>query len=751
MRARNLKKTLTIFLIVSLFSQTALVFSPQTALAQYDSTALYGSSGGAGGSVQTGFDVQGIAGSALACSGVMDKFAGLLGNLFGAAVPTTVPINNAADDLRETCLKQITRMVINRILDKITLSTVDWINSGFDADAPLWLEDPDQFFGDIATSEINAVTGWFTCNGATDCENYPFGRLVMTSILTNLQNQTQQNLQFSLNQVLAHGTYEEFRYNFSVGGWAGYTAFLEPQNNPFGNYLLVNESIGRRISGTNVNIAGKFNAQLSQSGGFLSPRVCAQSGLPGSAYIPESGPGSDMHLGEFYQVLPAGSILGDVTLATLPPAVQAYLSGFTNPAEQANEYNFIVLRSRCKQWRTTTPGQVVGTRLTQGLDNATNQLIAADDVAENIGLIFDALLNQLVTAGLKELSSDNQNSVLLAQVNGQQPGAVANGQTPPTGGDTILGNGPAGIADTDILEVQNQYITQTQIVLPILDELMKKIRALDYCVPGPNPRWIDSATTNFQGAIATIPPANGLPTEENQFYYRAAIQSLTGATITENLAMYNHTQFTDFIQEVFDRYVAKMTQSYSPNLAPPTTRLFLPALFNDMEVYNAELADLNEYLANINSLLPTVEIIQTTLADLAAANGGVLDPADPEVQAQVSIFNSISNHLATQTQLNTLIARQDVYEAQILVVDGHVTSCLNETVFSGTYQSANNRMSYPSPIFPYPGLPGPDLTFLPGVVFGDETEDIDIQINGVSVQVESDDLTDFEGILQSIY
>jgi hypothetical protein len=289
-------------------------------------------------------------------------------------------------------LKQITRTILNKILDKITLSTVNWINGGF-AGSPLWLEDPGQFFGDIAKSEINAVTAWYP----QDFNNYPFGQLVMGTILTNLQNQTQQNLRFSLNQVLAHGTYDEFRFNFNVGGWVGYSAFLEPQNNPFGNYLLVNNHIGRRISGTNVNAAFNFRDQLSQSGGFLSPRVCVVSATGNDDYIPEDNP---LHLANFYQTLPAGSTLGDITFAQLPEAVQGELDDFQNLADQADAYNSLVLRSRCAQWRTTTPGNVVGTRLTSALDISTNSLLNADDFAENIGLIFDALLNQLVTAGL---------------------------------------------------------------------------------------------------------------------------------------------------------------------------------------------------------------------------------------------------------------------------------------------------------------------------------------------------------------
>lgn len=724
--------------------QMTFVFLPKNVNAQVQA--------GAGGNVSTGFNAGGIAGTALVCSGVADKMAGLLNEVIGWIVPTTVPTNDPANDVRENCLRMVTKQIINMLLDKITLSTVNWINGGFEG-SPLWLEDPEQFFGDIARNEINSVTGWFTCNGASSCEDYPFGRLVMESILTGLQNQAQANLRFSLNQVLAHGTYEQFRYDFSVGGWAGYTAFLEPQNNPFGNYLLANEEIGRRIGGTSVVTARNFREELSTSGGFLSPRVCVVSGSGNDDYIAESGPGSDMHLGSFYSVLPTGATLGDVTFAQLPPAVQAYLSGFSDPIEQASEYNFIVLRSQCRQWRTTTPGQVVGTRLTTALDISSDSLIAADDFAENIGLIFDALINQLVSqvnGGLRGLSSDNPNSVLLAQVSGQQPGAVNNGQAQGPATDIILGTGATNLP---LVDVQNQYITNAQSATALLDELMKKIRALDYCVPGPNPRWVDTAETNFQQMLSSTTPAPvSLPIDDSQTYYRNLIINLVGATIVESPAMYNHSQFQSFMQELWNRYRTRMLASYSPNLAPPTSRLFLTSLFNDLEIYNFEYNDLTDYLANISSVMPTVIQIQASLEAIAAANNGQLNPSDPNVQAQVSIFNSISDHLATESQLSTLVARQNAYQAQIVVLNGHLNACVAETV-TGTYNYPNSRKSYPNPIFPWAGLPNPTSgnTFLPNVNFGSGSGDINIEINGVQVVAPSGGLSTFESILQSVY
>lgn len=728
-RKEFLKSCFSIMMIISLFAQSAFMIFPKIANAQ--------ASGGASGQVTAGFDVGGIAASALNCSGLMDKLAGLLDSLFSVK---EVPVGDSALRKKEECFDGIAHEIVVKIMDKMTLATVDWINNGFEG-SPLYLEDPEKFFTNIAVGEINGLTGWFTASP----DGYPFGQIVMTTILTNLQRQFSQNVRFSLNEVLAHGTYEEFKTDFSVGGWAGYTAFLEPNNNPFGNYLLVNHEIGKKIAGTHLSVSENFQKQLQQSGGFLNQRQCVMTatGDSGDEYIPADDP---MHVP---QGGPPPQALYDAigwdpnNFGPLTEAQSATLDEYTK-------------RSQCVEWKTLTPGKVVADQLTTALNLPANQLVQADELSEDLGLIFDALLLQLTKTGLNALNPRTNNSdstnVLLAQVHGQQPGQVANGNIPPPATDSIQGTGSV---DTAAVDVQNQFITAAgnpnNGAVVLLTKLIQEIRSLDYCVPGPNPRWLTNATNNFQQAVNTISPMSpGESLLAREDYYAGAINTLTGVSIVHSPAMAEYGQFTAFMQNVFNAYSTRMQADYSLTNPPPTTRLLLSSLFTDMDTYQSELDSLNTYLSNINGVLPVLNQVQLALANLQAQNNGVLDQNDPNVQAQISIFDSISSHLATQDQLATLLARIQVYQAQIAVVEGHLNSCIAETT-NPNYNHPHRRVTYPTTTYPYPGLPGADGSFLLNVNLGSDSGDINVEYGDVQVLLPSDGLGTFEGVLQSVY
>lgn len=686
--------------------------------------------------------------------------------------------NNSNEQYKYThCLNTIVHLITTKVIDRITLSTVDWINNGFKnsdgGDAPLWLENPGTFFENIAKEEINSVTGWYT----KDPGKYPFGISVMSSILGQIQTRTSQNLQFSLNQVLAHGDYAAFSEQFSIGGWSGYSAFLEPQNNPFGNQLLVTAELGNRIRGTSINKPIDLGKQLDLSGGVLSPRECTltATGNPSDTYL-GGGSGyaapSPLFLGEFYETLPNGSVLGEATFTSLPEAVQDELDDFQDPVDQADAYNNLVLRSRCSQWKQTTPGSLVANQLTTNINLQTNKLVNADQLNENLGLIFDALLNQLVQKGLKSLQraengGTNENNVLLAQVNNVtndiNPGSgftyegtdqSVDGQSSTYVYDIISGN---GVPSQNLYNVQINYIgmasTAPNNALYLIDLLIPKIRALDYCVPGPNPRWITTAGENLDNALADVVPASPSDTPtQRQTYYANVINTLTGVTITPSPAIDSFYQMKQFVQNAFTKYQEKMLQSYSLSNFPPSMRAILPGLFNEIDNLEADRQFIVDYLANISGPLSVLQSIESALASIAANSpGGVLDVEDPAVQAQLEIFDSISDDLVTQTQLDDLLDQISQYQARIQLVDTNVNACIAET--GPSYVYPNNRKTYTFPYFNYVGLPGATTgnTFLPGVNLGIGANDVNIEWNGVVITSPSNGLQTFDALLQSVY
>lgn len=747
-------------LILALMAPNVLPFSAEYAAAQ-------GASGGAGAGLSTGFQAGGIIASAISCSGLIDKAATALSNLFGAVVKE-VPVGDAGLRTKENCFDALVHQLVVLILDKITLATVDWINNGFEGQ-PLYLYDPEQFFSNIAQDEINRVTGWFGCTmGSVTCsEDYPFGQIIMANLISSIQTQLAANVQFSLNQVLAHGTYEEYKVDFNVGGWAGYTAMLQPNNNIFGANMLVNKELGRRISGTSMTISKNLGEQVKLSGGFLNQRRCVvtATGDPADQYIPEN---DDTH------VPPGGPV---------PAAVYEDLGMQPDdiPTEQEQmDINGYIWRSQCVEWRTQTPGNVIGSKITTALNISDNRLIQADEVSESLGLIFDALINQLVKTGLESLASyaspngggGGLNSVLVQQVNGQEPGQVQNNQTPPPAIEAVTGTGDTGIASVELVLVQQQYIDAANQALPVLTNIIQKIHGLDYCVPGPNPNWLDNAQVNLEVALQSVPPfasgnTNATAAEnENQDYYAGAINTLTGINIDQSTNMHNHTQFLAFMNNLLVKYAEKMQntadQGYNRFLAPPATRILLQPLLEDLPVYQSSYDSLSTYLTNISSYLPTLISIQNTLNQISQqpGNNGSIPEGDPQVQAQISLFNSISDHLATQNQLTLLESSMNAYQAQEGIINAHLTSCLNETVITA-YPHPNKRIQYPAAILPTYNqttsgvtgmMPNPDTTFLPGVDWNDSTTGGDINAAFAGVQLNGmAPLATFEALIQSVY
>src|SRR3989344_7148351 len=80
---------------------------------------------------------------------------------------TGISVKNVAKEIA----KQLLMVVAKRALAQMTKSTVNWINSGFHG-APLFLENPQSFFNDIAKSEIKNLINII----GYDPIRFPFGQ-----------------------------------------------------------------------------------------------------------------------------------------------------------------------------------------------------------------------------------------------------------------------------------------------------------------------------------------------------------------------------------------------------------------------------------------------------------------------------------------------------------------------------------------------------------------------------------------------
>jgi len=256
-------------------------------------------------------------------------------------------------DENDTCLKSIGRLVIKMLLQKITLSTVAWINSGFDG-KPAFLQNPSKFFNDIARNEI------FQFGLEIDNEGlFPFGKAWLRNVAAGFNNQFADNARYSLDEMIANTTPEfnsaTFEADFSQGGWNAWSAMTQnPANNPLGFQLMADREIAIRLDGTSQSVARNTRDALQAASGFLSQERC---------------------------VSPKG-----VTRQEHDAALQG--------DENAR---------RCEGgFEVVTPGRLISEAAINVSNYPNNNLLRAEDLNDAMAAIMDALLSQFSSKLMEE-------------------------------------------------------------------------------------------------------------------------------------------------------------------------------------------------------------------------------------------------------------------------------------------------------------------------------------------------------------
>lgn len=669
-------------------------------------------------------------------------------------VPTVDPVVNTTarvetrkveaeaklQSFKEECLDMIMRYIVMKVIDKITLMTVDWINSGFQGN-PFYPQDRPNFFQQIAREELTSFTGWF----GLDPQNHPFGRMIAETLLLSVQNTLQDNFRYSLDRVLQHhnqyATYENFTARFSVGGWAGYAEFARPNNNVFGNYIMANQHLANRVAGTNLTVAANFQKQLSESGGLLNQQICRVSGTGQDDYIERNRPN---HLGGYTEMPVNGNVADIIDL--LPDAVQAELSGMS-PDAQRQQYNLLVRQSRCARWETVTPGRFIAEQTSQVLGSPLRNLELADEWNENVALILDALAAQLFEQGLAAFTnttgeySSNPNdptyNAIWAQTQNQEHGQQLGQPTLP---QTFSGEDGFGAG---IIQVQQNYLLAAGELVDNLNALVRDIRALDYCVPGPNPAWYTDSLINLQNILALENQPYFEDVIGYQNYYANRIGELFGITINPNDQIQNQTEFNDFANFVLTKYAEAMNERYALNGSPPPSmRPTLTSLFNQILSYQTQAEAYQEQAVNLALVMPQLEFIQQGITSLSPEDQQ--NPNSPGMQNYSSLFSMVASQgvLVTESQFQQIQTQASQVGNQINFVNTLINNCVNETTTQTyTQQNPTERVFYSQ--FPsiYDNqnilvLPNPQAThYLSNMVFSTTPGPNVINLNGFGAQV----------------
>jgi len=282
-------------------------------------------------------------------------------------------------------LKEVARTFAKRLLAQMTQATVNWINTGFHG-SPLFLENPESFFKDIAKYEVQN----FVNQIGYDPLHLPFGKGIALNTIDSYKRKLEDNAQYTLSKVINDPVLlNNYRNDFNIGGWNGFLINTQyPQNNYIGFQMMATEELARRLQGTTQNAAQKVQTVLDQGMGFLSPQICPTN----SAY--------NNDINEFLQPSFDEKEYDDAHPYDPP---QPDPGSDQNVLDYIKKYNLDYSNAKTEWAKTndcpgglvsTTPGSVVGNQISKALGSSIDKTTLAAAVGGSISAILDSLLNK---------------------------------------------------------------------------------------------------------------------------------------------------------------------------------------------------------------------------------------------------------------------------------------------------------------------------------------------------------------------
>lgn len=661
------------------------------------------------------------------------------------------------EDKNRNCLDAIGKSVVKILINNLTESIINWIQTG-DSGGPLFVQDPGQYFTDIAKNEILGFG-----SEISDPELYPFGKAFMQTQANSFKNKFANNARYSLNEMIRSSTPEyssvTFQSDFSKGGWGAWYYMTQYMgNNPLGFALMASNELGSRIE-EKTNLA---QGSLQQSGGYLGVEKCAK---------------------------PEG-----VTKEEHEAALKEMSASSTGPYE-----NRI-----CQKWEIVTPGKLIGDEVGNTIMKKDSELLDAETLNDAIAAILDTVLakftSSLMEDGLAEMSVDNP-----YETNSVETFGYFRNETDYTGAQinasVWLEQNPDFNIRTDLnqalideqriymekLELQNKEIyskSEDPAYLAIAPTgnygLIPTIYQLDYCMPGPNPNWEEIANEKLSSIQNEIEKAASQYTPPDEEEWWSWLDDLTGGVIggivdlveeytvdcgsfvgkyTVNLTLNKLHEMTGIkffdqdkngslcITEGFSSATNRIQKEYARNIKEHYDLKFLPSVarenrvkFGKVEEYYQVMKDNDLTVDTLVGVIRRLENIKTEIDKLNndLKNGTVKDEAGnvaPEedildVFGNVTVLGQLNQYEKNLTPWKNAFARisssmyagDDIAKAdnvlkQIVDEKNYIYNNLIKGATGCEYESKNlipypyswqlagqERPAYPEPhLYEYPG------------------------------------------------
>lgn len=643
----------------------------------------------------------------------------------------------------DTCLKSIGRMVIKLLLQKVTLSTVAWIQSGYEGN-PTFIQNPGNFFRDIAKEEILkfgaelnisadcsiSISGDITeintsgigLNGGDDCVS-PYAFAFMERQAASFNRKFADNARYSLNELIQNTTpqytAQKFQADFASGGWDAWTYMTSvPANNPLGFQLLASNELQKRLQGTYKAPAEEVREALTQAAGYLGDNRCIE---------PEGRTRAQHN---------AALELGE-------PELDA----------NGNSTGFFI--GQCKKWEYVTPGQMVAESATKLVNYQDNNLLRAEDLNDAVAAVLDAVLARFSTKiqeGFSNFSREGSDGFLVIN----QDAVGDNYYQTQTERDYYGSTSSAWMRDNpnfDIrfdlsqafIDTQRTYADKLHSYNLELQDLTRNIYQADYCIPGPAPNWRELAQERLAQQAKEIPNTaggtvdvvkgvflllkaitvyvspfglgvslnvggtiegivtmlgQGLPEEIlTRYFYTSHLQIRTGIRTAPTNQIGSRGDVVGIMESVIDAYNSAIKKTYPKNLMPDVT----PQVIGEYRKIPGFNQIIEDNTAEIVVMRSTVTKLQNLKAEV-----DLLDPeSDTDFEPNSDIMTRFAR-LSSSLVDGDDIARVDrllkqARDEKIYVEEELILGCENDPKTAALLETTERR-PYPEEIFvPFPG------------------------------------------------
>jgi len=416
----------------------------------------------------------------LAISAPMPTFAAL-GNgdtviVVGDVSPTGISnfINHEMQHLKDFVLDHLATLIAKQILHQMTISVVNWINSGFKG-SPAFLTNPEAFFLDAA----DQVTGAFLAtDGPLSSLCSPFNIDIRLSLALSQTALSDQRYTCTVGQIIAaqsngpnitvngqvvHSAQTAsvngfLNGDFNQGGWPAFLAVTtEPQNNPYG------ADLDARISARQNTI----HADLQLGNGFMSWQSC--KAVPGFDHVDVTDE--------------AG--MSDSDLAAIQ---QPGVSQVTNSDGTATYQT-------CE---TQTPGSVIAGTLQKSLNVPADELELANDINAVINALVSQMVTQMLSGGLHALSGGSASGPSYTQQ------VVNDINSNNSAVQPSIGNMQSSISTA--LDGVNQYLSLYDQAISLIQDSQNRYQSAKACYINllSSPSVSETVKMRYQGTPAEI-------------------------------------------------------------------------------------------------------------------------------------------------------------------------------------------------------------------------------------------------------